>query len=68
MIFFKVLTTSLLLMNVGYVSPAGIDKELFAEVLKESEAEIDRISLERSVTEINSETVPGHARRGITKE
>ena len=68
MIFFKVLTTSLLLMNVGHIRSAGIDKELFAEVLKESEAKIDRIGLERSVTEINSETVPGHARRGITKE
>jgi hypothetical protein len=55
-------------MNVGYVRSADINKELFAEVLKESEAEIDRIGLERSVTEINSETVPGHARRGITKE
>ncbi len=68
MTFIKVLAVSLLLLNVGYVMPTEIDKELFAKVLEESEAEVDRIRFERSVAGFEFESVPGHARRGVTKE
>jgi hypothetical protein len=68
MIFLKVLTIILLLLNVGYVVPTDVDTELFEKVLRESEAEVDQILFDRSVTGFEFESVPGHARRGITKE
>jgi hypothetical protein len=48
--------------------PTEIDKELFAKVLKASEAEVDQIRFERSVAGVEFGSVPGHARRGVTKE
>jgi hypothetical protein len=68
MMFIKVLAVSLLLLNLGYVMPTEIDKELFAKVLKASEAEVDQIRFERSVAGAEFVSVPGHARRGVTKE
>ena len=69
MIYIKVFSVCLLLMHVGYVVPADINEELFTEVLKESESEVDRINLEQNtVNELQTDNVPGHARRGITKE
>ena len=69
MMYFKVFCFCLLLVNVGYAVPADINEELFTEVLKESESEVDRITLERNAAnELPTDYVPGHARRGITKE
>ena len=42
--------------------------ELFANVLLEAGEEVDRIALEKTINGYQSRLVPGHSRRGVSKQ
>ena len=54
------------LVSFGLVLSMATDEALISDVLTEAESEVDQRSMKDLVDRM--ETIPGHARRGITPE
>ena len=64
----KLITVFFFFLFCALSSSSEIDLDLIDKVLEDSKSELEKANLEKTILGFQTRLIPGHNRRGITKE